>query len=391
MFNRSQEQLKDLGAVITTREILQQPQLWKETFDHFKEIESDLASFLDEITEKYDQVRVLFSGAGTSAYVGETILPYLKATGDSRFTYELAPTTDVVAHPESYFSGDEAVLLVSFARSGNSPESVATVDLAEQLVTDLYHLTITCAPEGKLAQNAQGNEHNFLILQPEQSNDAGFAMTSSFTCMYLTALLIFGEGSIAEKERHLALATEMTECVADQFNDLLTEFSHSGYRRLIYLGSGVLSGIARESQLKILELTAGILATQYESSLGFRHGPKSFVNDETAVIVFVSNDTYARRYDRDIIEEVVGDQIAQTVLEVSVDHGDTEDDHELISFDKKYSQVPDAYLALPFVYIGQLIGVETAIAVGNTPDTPSATGQVNRVVKGVTIYPYNRY
>lgn len=391
MFNRSQEQLKDLGAVITTREILQQPELWQEALDHFREIEPDLNQFLDDITKNHDRVRVLFSGAGTSAYVGETILPYLKASGDSRFTYELAATTDVVSSPETYFSGDEAILLVSFARSGNSPESVATVKLAEQLVDDLYHMTITCAPEGKLAQNAKGSENNFLILQPELSNDAGFAMTGSYTCMYLTTLLAFGPGSTDEKADYLVLATEMTNRVKDQFGKLLTDFAHSGYRRIIYLGSSVLAGTARESQLKILELTAGEVATQYESSLGFRHGPKSFVNEQTAVIAFVSNDPYTRLYDHDIVEEVVADQIAQSVLEISVDHGDSSEGHSVILFDQKFSQVPDAYLALPFVYIGQLIGVETAIAVGNTPDTPSATGQVNRVVKGVTIHPYNRH
>ena len=37
MFSKTDAELKDLGAVITTREIEQQPQLWEETFDIYKD------------------------------------------------------------------------------------------------------------------------------------------------------------------------------------------------------------------------------------------------------------------------------------------------------------------------------------------------------------------
>ena len=88
------------------------------------------------------------------------------------------------------FQKDFPTVLVSFARSGNSPESVVAVQLAEQIVTDLYQVTITCAKDGKLAKQAVGNEKNLLLLMPEKSNDQGFAMTGSYTCMALTALLV---------------------------------------------------------------------------------------------------------------------------------------------------------------------------------------------------------
>ncbi len=56
---------------------------------------------------------------------------------------------------------------------------------------DISHIFITCNQEGELAKISKNNENVLLLLMPEKSNDKGFAMTSSFTCMTLTALLIF--------------------------------------------------------------------------------------------------------------------------------------------------------------------------------------------------------
>ena len=64
-----------------------------------------------------------FTGAGTSQYVGDTVVPYLRAHGDTQaFSFESIGTTDIVAKPEDYLIKDEPTLLVSFARSGNSPK-----------------------------------------------------------------------------------------------------------------------------------------------------------------------------------------------------------------------------------------------------------------------------
>ena len=50
--------------------------------------------------------------------------------------------------------------------------------------------------------------------------------------------------------------------------------------------------------------------------------------------------------------------------------------------------LPDGYLALADIMVAQTVALLTSIKVGNKPDTPSPTGTVNRVVKGVTIYDY---
>jgi tagatose-6-phosphate ketose/aldose isomerase len=387
MFTLSQEKLVPLGASITTAEIKQQPDLWAETFALFAEKSREIEEFLLKLSTKHGRVRVIFTGAGTSAYVGDTVTPYLKEKIDEQ-QWELLsiPTTTLVSNPYQFLKTDFPTLLVSFARSGNSPESVAAVQLAGKIVTDLYQVTITCAKEGQLAKRAAGDEKNLLLLMPEKSNDQGFAMTGSYTCMTLTALLVFDSKSIEEKTKIVKMIQEMGESVI-QKEDVIQSIINHDFNRIIYLGSGSLEGLAREAQLKILELTAGKIVTAFDSPLGFRHGPKSFVNEKSLVFVFVSNHPYTRQYDLDMLKEMQQDNFASYICAIEVD-GNINYDGNTFGFGSEAQFVPDAYLALPFVMIGQTVSLLASVKVGNTPDTPSPTGTVNRVVKGVTIYEY---
>ena len=225
MLDYSKEELIELGAEITTREIYQQPQVWQEAFDTYKANQADIEAFLQMIDRKHDYIKVILTGAGTSAYVGDTLIPYFKSIYDERkWNFNAIATTDIVASPLHHLHKDIPTVLVSFARSGNSPESVATVDLAKQIVDELYQITITCAAEGKLAQQAQGDEKNLLLLQPEPSNDAGFAMTSSFTSMMLTALLVFDKVDLTIKEEKVVALIELSQQTLNQVDTIQNLF-----------------------------------------------------------------------------------------------------------------------------------------------------------------------
>ncbi|MDR7239796.1 SIS domain-containing protein [Neobacillus drentensis] len=385
MFTFSQEKLVSLGASITTAEIKQQPDLWDETYSLYTKKRVEIQAFLQKLEERHERIRVIFTGAGTSAYVGDTITPYLKGKVDER-KWELlsVPTTTLVSNPYQFLKVDFPTLLVSFARSGNSPESVAAVEIAEQMVTDFYQLTITCAKDGELAKRAIGDENNLVLLMPEKANDQGFAMTGSYSCMALTALLLFDTLHVEEKWSIVKMLRQMGESVISR-EDAIQKIIDSDFDRIIYLGSGSLEGLTREAQLKVLELTAGKIVTSFDSSLGFRHGPKSFVNEKSLVFVFVSNHPYTRQYDLDILKELQQDRIANSICAIEVD-GETNYNGDTFLFGSEAQYVPDAYLALPYVMIGQTVSLLSSIKVGNTPDTPSPSGTVNRVVKGVTIY-----
>ncbi|MDN6143302.1 MAG: SIS domain-containing protein [Tetragenococcus halophilus] len=389
MFSLSTEELKKKGAEITSREIEQQPELWKENLALYEGIKADIKEFLSKVEASAggEKIRVVFTGAGTSQYVGDTLVPYLNLQGDTqKYIFQSIGTTDLVARPTEYLFEKEPTLLVSFARSGNSPESIAAVDVANKVVKNIHHLTVTCAPEGALAKRSKEEDNNFLFLAPARSNDDGFAMTGSFTCMTLTSLLIFDTSSQEQKASDVQKLSNMAKEVITRENEV-QEIVDQDFARIVYLGSGSLSGLTREAQLKILELTAGQIATVFDSSMGFRHGPKSFVNDKTIVFGFVNNNEYTRDYDLDILEEVKTDEIVKDIIAIG-QMGERNFTGTQFTFSEEQRLLPDGYLALADIVFAQTVAIMTSLKLKNTPDTPSATGTVNRVVKGVTIHDY---
>lgn len=386
MFKFDVAELTKMGAQITTAEIAQQPELWRDAFNIYKYNLEGVEKFLAEARAMGEgRLSIVFTGAGTSDYVGDTCAPYLRHAGNTAL-YDFKPvaSTDIVSAPRDFLDPEEPTVLVSFARSGNSPESLAAVQIARKFVKNVKFLNITCAPEGTLAVEAENDPDSYTILIP-RANDKGFAMTGSYSCMTLIATLIFDTASIEQKAAWVEQIAKMGEEVVEREQEA-ADYLAGDFNRVTYLGSGSFGGLAQESQLKILELAHGLVATSFDTSMGYRHGPKSFVDDKTLVFVYVNNDEYTRQYDLDILREIGGDGIAARTIAVQQDCGET---YEGDSFTfKGYPELPEGYLALPFIMFAQTVSLLNSVRVGNTPDTPSPTGTVNRVVKGVTIHPF---
>lgn len=371
-----ESKLEEKDFKYTYTEILNQADTWLEVYNLYEKRKNDIENFLKKVGK---DCKVIFTGAGTSEYVGNIALDYLKTHGE--FEFESVATTDLVSAPYLHFEKDQKTLLVSFARSGNSPESLAAVKLGKKLVDDFYNLPITCAKEGKLAQALKDDENSYVFLEPEITNDKGFAMTNSFSSMLLATLLIFDTKTKNKKE----IVEKISKLGKEIYNNLeeIENLVNFDFNRVVYLGSGPLGKLTKEARLKILELTAGEVATIWESSMGFRHGPKSFVDENTLVISFVSSNPYTRLYDLDILDEIANDKIAKKIIGIS--NSKLDRDYELI-FEE--DGLDDVYLCPAYIIIGQIIALVTSLRVGNTPDNPSRTHTVNRVVKGVTIHDY---
>lgn len=371
-----ESKLEEKDFKYTYTEILNQADTWLEVYNLYEKRKNDIENFLKKVGK---DCKVIFTGAGTSEYVGNIALDYLKTHGE--FEFESVATTDLVSAPYLHFEKNQKTLLVSFARSGNSPESLAAVELGKKLVDDFYNLPITCAKEGKLAQALKDDENSYVFLEPEITNDKGFAMTNSFSSMLLATLLIFDTKTKNKKE----IVEKISKLGKEIYNNLeeIENLVNFDFNRVVYLGSGPLGKLTKEARLKILELTAGEVATIWESSMGFRHGPKSFVDENTLVISFVSSNPYTRLYDLDILDEIANDKIAKKIIGIS--NSKLARDYELI-FEE--DGLDDVYLCPAYIIIGQIIALVTSLRVGNTPDNPSRTHTVNRVVKGVTIHDY---
>ncbi|HIE5389234.1 TPA: SIS domain-containing protein [Enterobacter cancerogenus] len=367
----------------TESEIRQQPDSWIRSLNNIDSLRSSIDGFLTPLLRKSD-LRIVLTGAGTSAFIGDIIAPWLAShTGKN---ISAVPTTDLVTNPMDYFSPAHPLLLVSFARSGNSPESVAAVELANQFVPECYHLSITCNEAGSLYQNAIDSDNAYALLMPAETHDRGFAMTSSITTMMASCLAVFAPETIN--------VTTFRD-VADRCRAILTSlgdfsqgvFGSEPWKRIVYLGSGGLQGAARESALKVLELTAGKLAAFYDSPTGFRHGPKSLVDGETLIVAFVSSHPYTRRYDLDLLAELRRDRQAMRVVAIAAESDPIVEagPHILLPPSRTFIDVEQAFC---FLMYAQVFALTQSLSVGNTPDTPSASGTVNRVVQGVIIHPW---
>jgi tagatose-6-phosphate ketose/aldose isomerase len=377
---RDEDELRALGAFWTACEIEQQPAMLRKTHHSLVATKDVLERFLRPLLDRA-AMRVILAGAGTSAFIGECLAPYLNARLPCRV--EAIPTTDLVCAPHLYLNADAPTLLVSFGRSGDSPESLAALNIAEQLVLTLHHLAITCNREGALSRTVSAAADAMVILLPQETNDRSFAMTSSFSCMtYAAVAALCGVERMQGRVDRIASAVEAV--IAAQAEAMKT-LAAGGFERLVYLGSHIFKGLAREAALKLLELTDGGMIGAYDSPMGFRHGPKTIVDDRTLVVVFLSNHPYTRGYDLDLLAEIRRDDKAGAVLAIA-GRG------EGIPAGIEQILVPgmvdadDIDLLIPYIAAPQIFAFEQALARGLSPDNPNLSGTVNRVVKGVRIH-----
>lgn len=358
----------------TRREILQQPATLRATQAILEATRDDITAFLAPLLARPD-LRIMLCGAGTSAFIGECLAPWLSATLGR--PVEAVATTDIVGAPNLYLDREQPTLMVSFGRSGNSPESIAAVELADARLASVHHLVITCNPDGALSRHAGARGH--VVLLPEETHDRAFAMTSSFSAMMLAALAIFSDiDSMHVRVDAIAKAVANMLAISDGETAALAA---RDFERVVYLGSGVFQGLAREAALKLLELSDGAISTSYDSALGFRHGPKTIVTARTLIVVFVSNDPLTSLYDFDIIEELRGDGRCGAVLAIAARPGGT---GTLLVDDA--ATLADADLLFPYIVPAQLFALHCSVRLGRTPDQPNASGTVNRVVQGVRIH-----
>jgi tagatose-6-phosphate ketose/aldose isomerase len=379
----SAAQIEESGAYWTAREIAQQPQLWPEVAQ-LVAADAGLTTFLAPLLAN-PQLRVVFTGAGTSSFIGECLAPAL-ARNTGRCVAAI-PSTDLVSCPESCLLARAPTLMVHFARSGNSPESVAAMELAEQLIERCAHLVVTCNGQGKLYAQAGAVRHGHAVLLPDASNDRSFAMTSSFTGMLLVAAAALQV--LPTSETRIARLAGIGTSVLDSSVPLLRNLVEAGFERVVYLGSQELKGLAREAALKMLELTDGRVVSIADSPLGFRHGPKTILNGSTLVVAFLSNDAHVRRYDLDLVSELRRDGVAGRII--ALGGGDATARHpDNVAIAAAVDALADLELCLPYSMFAQALAMLRSLSLGLSPDTPNAAGTVNRVVQGVSIYPYGR-
>jgi tagatose-6-phosphate ketose/aldose isomerase len=349
----------------TWNEIFAQPGIWSAWGSQLETSAEDIRAWIEQkqITE------IVFAGAGTSAFIGD-ILSFA-ASGPIRV--RSVATTDIVSCPFECLRDDPQLLVVQFGRSGDSSESIGTLDLLDTLFPKVHRLNITCNPNGALAtRQPAGSGEQRVVALPEATHDSGFAMTSSFTTMLLSAL------ACTDPQPDVAGRLAMLGRTAETLLQRLPGIAPARPDRAIFLGSGALKGVARESALKVLELTAGQTMTSWDSTLGFRHGPKAVITGRDLVVVMIHPDPHTALYDWDVAREIKAQYPDATVVTVGGE-----------GCDLVLQTVSDArWEACLYVLPAQLWAVLWSGELGLNIDNPfEGKGNLSRVVSGVTLYP----
>lgn len=384
----NKKEWEENGGLFTAEEIAQQPEMWKLTYKRIKEIKKELLTYYRKLL-KEDNLKIIFAGAGSSGFIGDSLETYIKKKLPHVEIFS-AHTTDIVTHPDVYFEKDVPTLLISFGRSGNSPESIAAIELAEKMIDDIYHLGITCNKNGKLANNISA-PNGKLILLPEKTHDRGFAMTSSFTSMMLATILFFNIEELENMASVIEAKINSAKSIINNFGNN-QKFLKTDFKKIIYLGGYGYYGIAKEASLKLLELTSGKIVTRYDSPLGFRHGPKSIIDENSLIVFLLSDDKYSLKYEYDLLNELNNGKSDYKTAVISNKER------------KKFKEKSDYYYTsnitdynfdeivnvLDYIIYAQIISLYKSIQNGINPDDPSPSGSVNRVVQGVKIHPYQK-
>jgi tagatose-6-phosphate ketose/aldose isomerase len=372
------------GVVHTPREIAQQPAAWRKISNNLQMSRDATRQKLARMGVGRPAPPVVLIGAGTSDHIGRAAAPlFAKKWGTNA---QAVPSTDLLTHHDELVQSDRDAVAISFSRSGQSPESVAVLQLLGRKYPRIRHIIVTCNEAGTMALEYGKRDDMLCLVLDDAVNDRGLAMTSSFTSMLLAAQSVacIDDDRFGEVVETVAAAAER---FFDEASKVAKDLARLPFRRVCFLGSGALAAVARESALKVLELTAGRIATMSESFLGVRHGPLSALDPSTLVVGFLSSDPLRSAYEVDLLQEIAQKKLGrETVVIAPAEDPRTKGVCTRVLSLGVGQSLPDEHRPMLDVLFGQLLGLFFSLKLGFLPDAPSPSGAIHRVVSGVKIH-----
>lgn len=381
-------QKQEQGLEFTPREIAQQPETWRGTFETLRSRESDIQQFLSArgVTgPAAHRPVVLLIGAGSSDYIGQCLHLLLRTRWQCE-VFAVASTSLLTDFSEFVLPG-RRYLWISISRSGDSSEGVAVLERALKECPQISHLLISCNASGRMMKAVEGRPNCLAIELDERTNDRGLAMTSSFSNIVVAGQALAHTGGMADYEATLHALADAAESLLPRAATLASDLARRGISRACFVGSGALAAAATESALKLLELTAGNVQAMAQHTLALRHGPMAALDRDTLLVSFVSSQPQRRKYDLDLLREIGRKALVRVRVAVATT------DAEALRGEAEYVLAPNSAEAIPDlcrpvldVIFAQLLGLFSSMHYGLKPDLPSPNGAITRVVENVGIY-----
>ncbi|MGE5125949.1 MAG: SIS domain-containing protein [Betaproteobacteria bacterium] len=369
----------------TLREICQQPVTWSETANALAASPGALTAALSESGVSCREGTLVLTGSGSSYFAAASLaLPLEEALS---VPVSAVPAGVLLTHGRA-LPARGRLLLVSLARSGNSPESRAIVDRTLANAPEAQHLVITCNRAGALATAYDRVPGVRALVLDEKTDDRSLVMTSSFTNLVLAGQAL---GRLEALDAYLARSARLAAealAILESSADALARTARSAYRSVVYLGSGCRLATAREAALKMLEMTSGRVWTLPETYLGLRHGPMSAVHADTLLVAFLSSSPLARAYELDLLQELErkGLGARRVVVGSGVPAEAAPGRDDVVVECGAAGDLADAELVLLDALVGQLLGFFRCLQLGLRPDAPSDDGVITRVVDNFRIH-----
>lgn len=334
------------------QEILDQPETWKLIAKRFKEKEQSIKEFLN------DKDTFIFSGCGS----GHNASVYSKNISDfflEKACYDYQSSEINFYAKEIYKKGNNKnTATFLFSRSGDTTEVIGAL---EQIKKNKLSSTfgITCYEDSFLYRKS---DYSFSLID---ANEKAVTTTKSLTSMDLLSILIFN--SLSKSNNLTESITKLPafgKKVIENFEELGKIIGETEkINRFFILSNMPNFGIARESKLKLLEMT--LSWADCFNTLDFRHGPKAVVDENSLIVVFLSD--RALDYELSIAKEmkklggnllIFGDMVPKEFYELT---------ENIVDLGENINEWIRGILFLPVI---QLLCYYKAIKKGLDPDNP---------------------
>ena len=330
----------------TLAEIVSQPDVWATAYAAL----DGQAAQIERAWRAASPRQVLVTGCGSTYYLAQIAAGLIqRLTG---LPARGVPASEIALYPGQTLYDPAQTLLLAISRSGTTTETGAAMDQYRR-AGGAAAWGITCYDGTPVA-----DETDFTILLP-MAQEQSVAQTRSFSTMLLAAeavAAIAGGHSIAPLAGLSAAGRDlmgMTYGLATQWG------TQAGLGKFLFLGSGLLYGVACEAMLKMKEMS--VTHSEAYHVLEFRHGPKSMVDENALVIGLLDRRTF------DHEAAVLNESVAMGGTTLALAPGMRSAGHVTVHLP---DNLPDWAMPVLYLPVLQTMAHARAVSKGLDPDAP---------------------